>query len=103
METYQLRYLPLFEQDLLEIIGYLNNTLQNPDAAQSLLTNLETAILKRLTHPLSFEPYPSSRQRKNLYYRIYVGNYTAYYVVIGDIMEMRRLLYSPRNHDSIMM
>ena len=103
METYQLRYLPLFEQDLLEIIGYLNNALQNPDAAQSFLTNLENAILKRLKHPLSFEPYPSSRQRKNLYYRIYVSNYTAYYVVIGDIMEMRRLLYSPRNHDSIMM
>jgi len=100
MKTYQLSYLLLFEQDLLEIIDHLSNKLQNPSAAKSFLTNLENAIHERLKQPLAFEPYPSSRQRKNVYYRIYVGNYTAYYVVIGNIMEMRRLLYSPRNHDN---
>ena len=36
------------------------------------------------------------------YYRIYVGNYTIYYVVIEDVMEVRRILYSKRNMEQIL-
>lgn len=47
-ETYQLRYLPLFEQDLLETVDYISNVLQNEDAAERLIDDVEEAILKRL-------------------------------------------------------
>ncbi|MCM1488697.1 MAG: type II toxin-antitoxin system RelE/ParE family toxin, partial [Firmicutes bacterium] len=35
-------------------------------------------------------------------YRIYVGNYTVFYVVIGDVMEVRRFIYSRRNFDRLL-
>ncbi len=102
MKKYQLNYLPLFEQDLLEILQYISTDLANPEAAHEFLDKLEQSILKRLDNPLAFEKYPSSRNRKHPYYRIYVDNYTAFYVVIDDVVEMRRLLYSSRNHSILL-
>ena len=95
--SYQLRYLPLFEQDLIGVVNYITNVLKNEDAALRLINDVEAAILKRLDNPLSYEPYPSTKKRDYPYYRIYVRNYVVYYVVIGNVMEVRRFLYGPRD------
>ena len=96
---YKLRYLPVFEQDLVQTVSYLTNVRKNPDAAEKLADDVETAILERLDNPLAFEPYPSIKKRKFPYYRIYVRNYVIYYVVIGEVMEVRRFLYGARDTD----
>ena len=88
-KSYQLRYLPIFETDLLSTV----NVLKNEDAAHRLVDDIESAILKRLENPLAFEPYRSAKRREYPYYRIYVRNYVVYYVVIGNVMEVRRLIY----------
>ena len=95
-KKYRLRYLPLFEQDLERVVSYIANVLRNPDAAFKLVDDVEAAILGRLDHPVSFEPYDSAKKRKYPYYRIYVKNYVVYYVVIDDVMEVRRSLYGAR-------
>lgn len=51
--------------------------------------------------PLPFEPYLFAKKRKDVYYRIYVGNYTVFYVVIDNVMEERRFIYSGRDFDRI--
>ena len=71
--------------------------LGNESAAYKLIHDVEIAILKRLEHPLAFEPVRSAKERDSNYYRIYVGSYTVFYVVIENTMEVRRLIYSPRN------
>jgi len=96
---YKLRYLPVFEQDLVQTVSYITNVLKNPDTAEKLADDVETAILERLDNPLAFEPYPSVKKRKFPYYRIYVRNYVIYYVVIGEVMEVRRFLYGARDTD----
>lgn len=96
-KKYRLQYLPLFEQDLIQTASYITNVLKNPDAAEKLVDDVETAILERLNNPLAFEPYPSVKKRKYPYYRIYVRNYVVYYVVIGDVMEVRRFMYGARD------
>lgn len=98
-KKYRLRYLPLFEQDLVQTVSYITNVLKNPDAAEKLVNDVETAILERLNHPLAFEPYPSVKRRKYPYYRIYIRNYVVYYVVMEDVMEVRRFLYGARDKD----
>ncbi len=98
-KKYRIRYLPLFEQDLVQAVSYITNVLKNPDAAEKLANDVEAAILERLHNPLAFEPYPSVKKRKYPYYRIYVRNYVVYYVVMGDIMEVRRFLYGARDID----
>ncbi len=101
-QTYKLTFLPIFEKDLLEVTNYITNTLQNPGAAHRLVDDIELAIIKRLETPLSFTPYQSSKVRTNPYYRINVRNFSIFYVVINDTMEVRRLLYSKRNIDELL-
>lgn len=94
---YKLRFLPLFEDDLIEIVDYITYQLQNPAAAEALVHLVQQAIQDRSTCAEAFEPYHSAKERPYPYYRIYVKNYTIYYVVIGDVMEVRRMLYNKRN------
>lgn len=96
MTQYKLSILPLFEEDLNEIVDYITYRLKNPIAAERFVEEVEAAIRQRLTCAESFEPYTSSRDRQYPYYRIPVKNYTIFYVVIGDTMEVRRILYSRR-------
>lgn len=96
-QTYRINYLPLFEQDLNEIVDYITVDLQNPAAAHKLVNKVEKAIIKRLDNPLMYAPYSSSKTRQYQYYRIDVDSYAIFYVVIDDVMEVRRILYSRRD------
>ena len=96
-KKYKLRYLPIFDDDLLNAVNYINKALNNPIAASNLLDKTEEAILSRLKNPEIFEPYHSTRDRKHPYYRIIVNNFSVFYVVIDDVMEVRRFLYNGRD------
>lgn len=95
---YILRYLPLFYEDISDKIDYIAGILQNRQAANDLIDAVEEAINERLPYAESFEIYHSVRDKKTPYYRIYVGNYTIFYVVLEEngrkIMEVRRFLYN---------
>lgn len=93
-KRYELRILPLFEDDLNEIVDYIAYRLRNPAAAERLVDDVEAAIEERRSCAEVFEPYPSSRRREHPYYRIQVRNFTVFYVVIDGTMEVRRILYS---------
>ena len=102
-KQYQLRYLPIFYDDLSNAVEYISEFLKNPKAAENLIDKVETAILKRSNYAESFEPYPSTRNRENPYYAIYVDNYIIFYVVLNHkIMEVRRFLYKGQNKDNIL-
>ena len=96
---YKLRILPLFEDDLNEIVDYISVHLQNPIAAEHFIDAVEAAIYERLSCAEAFEPYSSAKERRYPYYRIPVKNYSIFYVVIGDTMEIRRIIYSRRDLD----
>ena len=96
-KQYELRILPLFEDRLQETADYIAFQLQNPVAALRFVDAVETAILERLTSPESFEPYHSKKDREHTYYTIPVKNYLVFYVVIGNVMEVRTLIYARRN------
>ena len=102
MKKYKLSFLPLFEQDLNEIVYYITANLQNPSAAERLVDDIEATVYKRLEAPLSFAPFRSSKKRPHPYYRINVRNFSVFYVVIDDTMEVRRVLYSKRNLDKLL-
>ena len=96
-KVYTLSYMPQFEHDLTAARDYITFTLLNPEAALRLVEDAEKAILKRLENPLSFQPYPSAKKRKHPYYRINVRNFSIFYVVIENVMEVRRFVYGKRN------
>ena len=73
-KTYKLSVLPLFEEDLNEIVDYITNKLQNFDAALRLVEDIEIAVNTRLKTPFAFAPFPSAKKRTHPYYRINVRN-----------------------------
>ena len=102
--AYELRYLPVFYDDLVEKTDYIRHQLLNPKAADDLIDEVDRAIRERLSNPDSYEPYESVNDRKYKYYRIYVKNFVVFYVVIpGDrpIMEVRRILYKGQDRARI--
>ena len=96
-KQYKLRILPLFENDLNEIVDYIIYRLKNPIAAENLIDAVETAIYDRMPDAESYEPYHCAKDRKHPYYQIPVKNFTIFYVVIDDVVEVRRIMYNKRN------
>jgi toxin ParE1/3/4 len=102
MANFELRYSPLFYEDLDKITNYLLFELKNELAAKTLINNAEVAIKKRLASPLSAAPYQSIGSRPRPYRRILVDNYLIFYVVIDNTMVIRRMLYGRRDLDRIL-
>lgn len=102
MASFELRYSPLFYEDLDKITDYLLYELKNESAAKKLVNDTEAAIKKRLLSPLSVAPYRSIGSRPQLYRRIMVGNYLVFYVLIENTMIIRRVLYGRRDIDRIL-
>ena len=53
-----------------------------------------TFPLASAAHAEAFAPYDSMRNRPYPYYQIPVKNDSVFYVVIGNVMEVRRFVYS---------
>ena len=98
---FELRILPLFEEQLSETVLYISERLKNPIAADNFIDAVEAAIYERLQAPEAFHPYPSKRDREHTYYAIPVKNYFVFYVVIGNVMEVRALVYNRRDLSKI--
>ena len=71
---YELRYLPLFYEDMYEKVTYIREKLLNPEAADTLIDAVEEAILERLPNCERFEPYQSMKEREYLYHRMMLGS-----------------------------
>ena len=100
---YTLRYLPIAKQDLADAISFIMNEYQNPIAAENTLNRIEKAIFERLEDgPESFAIWPSTKEREHPYRRINVGNYTVWYVVIDNVMEIRRIQPSRTNEENFL-
>ena len=77
-----------------ETVYYISERLKNPIAANNFIDAVEAAIYERLRAPEAFQPYPSKKDREQPYYAIPVKNYYVFYVVIGNVMEVRTLVYN---------
>ena len=96
-KQYSLRYLPLFWDDMASAVLYLTGELKNPDAADRLIDKVEEGILKYVEHPEMAPIYRTAKEREHPYHWFAVGNYMVFYVVVGDVMEVRRLVYGARD------
>ena len=94
---YRLEATSQFAQEFEQALDYIETQLANPQAADNLQSDVETAVRERLSAPTAYEKVPSRIDREHPYYRIYVGNYIVFYCVIGKVMELRRFIYKGRN------
>lgn len=94
---HELRYLPLFWDDLNSAVSYIADELAAPQAAEKLLDAVEAGILAHCENPEMASIYKNSYKHPDTYYWFEVGNYMVFYVVQGHVMEVRRFLYGARD------
>ena len=100
METYKVVIYPTAKQDLLDVIDYLNTL--SPDVALRYYDLLAEEIESLSTMP---ERCPRARDlalaAKGYRYLI-VKNYIVFYVVSGDTVQIRRILYGRRDYQALL-
>lgn len=100
METYKIKIYPAAKQDLLDIIDYLNTL--SPDAALRYY-DLLTEEIASLSYMPERCPHPKDLALAAKGYRcMVVKKYLVFYVVTGDTVQIRRILYGRRDYSSLL-
>ena len=94
---YRLEYLPLFWDDLNEAVSYIADVLKAPEAAERLIDARSGHLGSFPEIPRKGTTYKTAKPRPLPYYWFEVGNYMVFYVVLDDVMEVRRFLYGARD------
>lgn len=92
--NYRFDYRDSFWQDYFSALDYIANVLENRNAAHELDTEFERVKRSLRIFPRASRPYLSPPFVDSDYYALPVKNYLAFYVVLGDVVEFRRFLYS---------
>lgn len=101
---YKIVFLPIAEADLSEIVLYISREFNNPVSALRVMKKIREAIFERRKAPESFQKCRFANTSLDTYYRINVGkHYSVFYVVNDSTMEIRRILYSARDVESLLL
>ena len=79
--------------DLESISSYIGNSLYNQKAANGIAAGLLTEIKKLGESPFIGSPVVFKNSNVNSIRVIRYGNYGAFYRVVGDMVQVDRILY----------
>ena len=100
MEQYEVRIFPSAQQDLLDVIDYLNTL--SKEAALNHYDRLTSEISSlRIMPERCPRPRDLALAAKGYRY-LAVGNYLVFYVVVGNIVQIRRILYARRDYKHLL-
>ena len=100
MDKHIVEYLPLAYDDLEEIFTFV--ATDAPGAATILLNRLDAAILKLENFP-EMGTVIKNRRLANKGYRILiVDEYLVFYVLIGNVVEISRIVSGKRNYTKLL-
>ena len=95
-KLYEVRIYPSAKQDLLEIIDYLNTLSADTALGYYDLLTEQIQSLERMPERC---PVPRNAFLKAKGYRyLIVKNYLVFFVVVEDVVQIRRILYKRRNY-----
>lgn len=100
MEAYKIIIYPAAKQDLLDIVDYLNTL--SPEAALRYY-DLLTEQIASLSHMPERCPHPKDLALTAKGYRyLIVKKYLVFYVVTGNTVQIRRILYGRRDYKALL-
>ncbi|WP_018084323.1 type II toxin-antitoxin system RelE/ParE family toxin [Desulfurispora thermophila] len=94
---HEVKYLPLAQRDLINIIDYITDTLKAPKAAMDLVDALDASISRLAQFPYSGRLYQPVQPLQSEYRVLPVKNYLVFYVVNQHEVEIHRILYAKMN------
>jgi addiction module RelE/StbE family toxin len=93
---FKVEYLPIAARDLYEIFDYIMK--DDPSAAAGLMDRMEESIGQLKDFPKMGSIPKDERLRFMGYRMLIVGECIAFYVIIGDVVEIRRIIHSKRKY-----
>jgi addiction module RelE/StbE family toxin len=101
---YDLRIMPMAEEDLDGIFGYIANTLEAPVAANRLMMKIEKAIQTLKDTPRIGPKCRDKILSKKGYRKLIIDNYIAFYLVSDEdrTVIVMRVIYGRRNYTALL-
>ena len=98
---YDLEYLPVARQDMIDIALYISRELKNPSAAVNLSEELVAAGESIPVFPYANPPYFPLRPLKHEYRKLLVRNHLMLYWIDEDkkVVTIARVVYARSNYD----
>ena len=93
MKRFNVRYAETFLWDMIDITLYLLDKTESVAVSKRFYDKTLQFIEERTFGADSYEPYLPYEGSPE-YRRLYYGNYTVFYVIDGDDMDVRRILWS---------
>ena len=100
MEQYDVKIFPTAQSDLKDIVDYLNTL-----SSEAALRYYDLIVEKIGTLQVMPERCPLARDaqlRLRGYRLLFVKNYIAFFVVNGNTVEVRRILYAKRQYADLL-
>ena len=94
---YKIHYLPLALDDLKEIVRYITYKLEAPRAAERLISKIEREMKKIADNPYRCHIFSSAEKLKQEYRVLHVDNYSLFYVVEQEKVEIYRVIHARRD------
>ena len=99
---YEIKYLPVAIKDLKETVDYITIILCNKKAALDFIDALDHSVSRLHSFPYSCRLY-QSQSLLDLEYRVLpVKNYLLFYVILDNVVEIRRIVYARVNLDAML-
>lgn len=101
---YNLEYLPVARQDMINIVRYISRELNNPIAANQLAVQLIEAGDSISTFPYAYPAYIPIRPLKHEYRKMSVQNYSIFYWVdeARKLVTVARVIYAKREYVNLL-
>jgi len=101
---YQLEFLPIARQDMIDIARYISNELGNPAAAYKLTDDMIEAAGKLMDFPYINAIYKSNMPLSKEFRKIIVKNYIMFYWVDekDKLVTIARIIYARRDYEKLL-
>jgi toxin ParE1/3/4 len=99
-DVYSIRYLRTAQQDLQDIFDYIAR--DNPSAAEARLEEFDQSIARLASFPLLGSIPKDDRLRQMGYRLLVVGKYLVFYVIKGQVIQIRRVLHGSRSYQFLL-
>jgi toxin ParE1/3/4 len=100
MGKYRIKIFPMAENDLLEIVEYLNTLL--PQAALKYYNLIIESVGSLADLPERCPLVKDAQLRLRGYRALLIKNYIVFYLVNGNTVEIRRILYAKRQYETLL-
>ncbi len=100
MAKYDIKIFPTAQNDLREMVDYLNTLSEQ--VALDYYDLLIEKIGGLTTMPERFALCKDTQLRLRGYRTLLVKNYRIFYVINGDCVEIRRILYARRQYEQLL-